>query len=216
MAKYSDFLPYVLPYVTGCSVPLAEQYVRDICIDFCVHTLLVQETLDPISVRQGVASYGLFPSIGTKVHLVMNAWYEANKLAVFNGDSPANHPELYNKGFKGADATQGTPRALIMQGENILLDTPPAADSPKALTVQVALKPSRNSTTVADVLFEDYAFEIGQGALARLVMLPGQAFTNPSLSAPYYAVYASARSKARVRSSNSSGRSTTRIHPVRF
>lgn len=214
MAKYADFLPYVLPYVAGCPEPLAEQHVRDICIDFCNHTLYVQETLDPIDVQANVSTYELAAS--GRVHLVMQAWFKRHKLVVFNGDSALNRAELHNTQFEDAQSTPGTPRALTMQGQSIMLDTPPLEDAPKALTVRAAVSPTRTSTTVDDSLFNEFAYEIGQGTIARLMLLPNQPFSSPEGAAMHHGQYVTARSKARIRSTNAMGRSATRIQPVRF
>lgn len=45
--KWSDFSPYVMPYVIGCPMPLMEAHVRDAAIEFMQETKCWVRTLDP-------------------------------------------------------------------------------------------------------------------------------------------------------------------------
>ena len=45
--KWSDFGPYVMPYVIGCPVPVMEAHVRDAAIEFMQETKCWVRTLDP-------------------------------------------------------------------------------------------------------------------------------------------------------------------------
>lgn len=217
MAAITDFLPYVLPYVAGCPSPLAEQYIRDVCIDFCTYSLIAQEAHLPVSARQGVDTYSFTPPQGMEVLMIMRAWYEKAPIAVFNLDSPAMRPEMISTRFLGANTNGGTPRALKMDNtKTFTLNVAPATDSAAAITMQVALKPTRTATTVPDILFNYYAYEIGQGVIARLYQMPGQEFTNPAIAAAPMATYLMARSNGRVQANRAFGRTQARINNVRF
>ena len=80
MASPSDFLSYVLPYVTGCSMPLAQQQILSICREFCSRAPVVQELLDPVDAIAGQALYDLDAPSGTDVSLVLEAFYQGNEL----------------------------------------------------------------------------------------------------------------------------------------
>lgn len=45
--KWSDFEPYVMPYVIGCPLPVMEAHVRDAAIEFMQETKCWVRTLDP-------------------------------------------------------------------------------------------------------------------------------------------------------------------------
>jgi hypothetical protein len=217
MVPYSEFLPYVLPYVNGCSVPLAEQILRDVCIDFCTQSLCVQVDHDPISVRENVTTYDFSPPPHTQVHQVMRAWFGPQELFAMNGDSLANAAIQHNTRYPDASVNPGAPRMFRHNIDHTFtLDTPPDAAGSRAITMTVALKPTRSSSRVDSLLFNDYAFEIGQGAVARLLLMAGHGFANPSLAASSNLQYLAARSMARVRSNKALSRSVNRVKPVRF
>lgn len=65
-----------------------------------------------------------------------------------------------------------------------------------ALGVRAAFAPTRSATQVEDALFDNYMPEIVSGALAQLLITPGQPFTNPSLAEYHRKAFSSGRSKA--------------------
>ncbi len=50
MAYLSDFLPYVLPYLPGCSTPLAELPIRQITI-LCIQLGLDDKEVDQLFIE---------------------------------------------------------------------------------------------------------------------------------------------------------------------
>jgi hypothetical protein len=46
--RWRDFEPYVLPYVSGCPVPVLEHHARLAAIDWCRKTLVLQRELDEV------------------------------------------------------------------------------------------------------------------------------------------------------------------------
>jgi hypothetical protein len=217
MVSLSEFMPYVLPSVPGCTDVLAEQYLRDVCIDFCSKTLLIQRDHDPVSVVAGQADYDLDPPTGARVHMVMQAWFERQPLDVVTPDSPGMRPEVFNSGFQGADTNTGNPTKLIQKDDlTFTLERAPSVDSISAVTMRIALKPTRNATDVENILLDDYAYEIGQGAAARLMRIPGQPFTNIQLALAYETTYVTARNTAQARANRSYGRGTQQVQMRRL
>lgn len=207
MATFADFLAHVLPYVGGCSIPLAELHLRGICGDFCSHAPIVQLTLDPIDLVAGQVEYDVDVPNGTDVALILDASYHGRALGCMKtGDAPLTAapriaaPSAYRQG----------------SGNAFTLDAAPAADEPGVLVLQVATKPSKNTRQVADILLNDYGYEIGMGAVGRLMMIPGHPFSNPGLAPVYTATYLKARTEARIRAESSFGRSSTRVRPRPF
>lgn len=208
MASYSDFLPYVLPYVPGCPDLLAETYVRDICIDFCAFSLLVQKPLDPIDVEANTAEYEFTPPAGTDVVMPLAVWFRESRIEPLTGDAGVLRAEFYNSTFSTAASVTGRPTNLIHIGGNSFLLYPvPDTDEAGAVTVYAALKPSAVSVTCDDRLFREYAYEIGQGAVGRLAEIPGQPFTNPN-AGMFTAKYLLARNQARLQAGRSQGRTS--------
>lgn len=208
MANLSDFFAYVLPYVTGCSYPLAEQHIRDICIDFCTHAPVVQVATDPLDVVSGERQYDIDTPSSTVATAILEASYYARPLRVFKtGD-------LH---LASLQERTGEPWGIQQAAANIfMLDATPTQDAAQAIKLLVATKPARTTDTVADVLLDHYAFEIGQGAVGRLMRITGHEFANPATAGLYTRDYEIARTAARIRAERSFGRTTTRVRPRAF
>lgn len=208
MAMLADFLPWVLPYVSGCSSPLAEQQIRFICIDFCSHAPLVQLTLDPMDAIMGQTEYEIETPTGMETTLIRQAFFRGRALLVSNGRDRTALPQ---------SMPPGEPACLQQQaGNGFELDRPPGQDYLQAIQLRVATKPSRNATTVAEVLLNDYAYPIGLGVVGRLLLMPGQAFSNPPNARTYTEAYLSARTEARIRAEQAFGNAGMQVRPRRF
>lgn len=206
MATLSEFMPFILPLAPGCPAPLAELTLRDVATDFCSFAPIAQEVLDPIDIKAGEIEYDLDLPFGTDVTLILEAHFNGLPMGFFKrGDSMYRDHRACNAPYR------------LMQGaDNLLwLDQVPTQDAPGAIVLAVATRPNRRATSVADVLL-DYAYEIGAGTCARLMLMPGQLFSNPALAATYQAIYLAARTEARIRAEKSFGMATTGVRPRPF
>jgi hypothetical protein len=68
-----------------------------------------------------------------------------------------------------------------------------------ALTMRVALKPTRSATTIDDFIFEEYAETIGHGAIARLALSQGKPYSDLKLAAARNGMYLTGVNVARDR-----------------
>ena len=75
----------------------------------------------------------------------------------------------------------------------------PAETVGSAITMRVALKPTRAATTINDVLLEDYFEIISAGAKYRLLLSQGKPYTSPQLAAVERDFYISGINKAKQR-----------------
>lgn len=186
MATLTSFLPYVLPHVTGCPDPLAEQAVRSACIEFCEETLLVQE----VSTQSSIASQQDYDiDVPTDMILV-------RVTGVFYGDTWLDPSSIENirsgvalRGAVGtATQTLATPTVYFQKTPNattISLYPVPDTALANGLAIRAAFAPSRSATTVPDLLYDFWVEEIAAGAIARLKAIPGQPFSDPATVANY-------------------------------
>lgn len=207
MVQIQDFLPYVLPYAPGCTDPLAEQHIRDVCIDFCIGSSIVQATLEPLDIITGQVEYDIETPAGTETSLILAASYNGTALNVEkDGDTV----------FLGAALPEGAPSAVKQTPTNTFtLNRIPQFDAPGAVQMLVATKPRRNAASVADILME-YAYEIGLGVVARLSLIPEPGFPKPQLAAAYSSTYETAKLTARIRAERTFGTAAARVRPRRF
>jgi hypothetical protein len=180
MTPLDEFLPYVLPDVPGCADVQALGAISSAAIEFCERSLVLQREHDPISVRANVGDYDLSPPSHHLVCKVMKAWYR-NRVLVPYAPDDMDDPGTYNP----AHSTGGsTPIGYIQKDERtITLCRAPGADEANAVTLRVALKPTRHATSVDDALFEDWVEVIAAGAKSSLQIVPGKTFSNPQMAA---------------------------------
>ena len=212
MKSHSTFLDYVMPYVPGATVELATLEIKKTCIEFCEKSLIIQRDHDPVTVITNTGDYDFEPPITNHlVTKVMKMWFKDAEMGAVNPDSITD-PTIYNTGYEGAVVAKSTPQFYFQKDERTFTIHPrPSATSASAITMRVALKPSRSAELVEDVLLEDYAEEIGAGAIARLMMSPGKPYSSPSSGAIYQAKYVQGINAARQRAVRGYVRSDARI-----
>jgi len=213
MANISEFLPHVLPYVPGCPEPTALQHIRDICIDFCAYTHAWQATLDPIDVKKGERRYDVVVPPNSQLHTIISSWYDRIPVVVLNTDSMYTIPEQVATDFYGEYTGEGRPATLLYDvSSKVLAVAPaPASDIAKAIVLTAALKPTRTSLVVPNILLNEYEFAIAQGAIARIARMPRQSFTSMDTSMLAEREYISARAHARIRANKTFSRSQVSV-----
>lgn len=78
----------------------------------------------------------------------------------------------------------------------VALSWDPAAAVPNGLVIKAALKPTTTATTVPDVLFNDWRMAIEDGAVGRLMLIPGKDWTNEQSAAIYLARFEAKKREA--------------------
>jgi hypothetical protein len=183
MATYQDFFPYILPEVSGAPTPVVLNAVRNACIKFCEQSLILNRDHDPVTVIANVVDYDLEPPTGYLVAKVTKAWLDNIPLDPLSPDVIAD-AAVYNRLYSSYEASPSTPRRFLQKDErSVSLWPMPDKKYANGLTMRVALKPTRASTTIEDVIFEDYAEVIASGALSRLMLAADKPYTNEKMAA---------------------------------
>lgn len=178
MATISDFYPYIFPEVPGCPDFSVDVAVRAALVEFCEKSLIIQRDHDPITVVKGIIDYDLEPPNNQLVSKVMKAWYKNVELEAISPDN-VDQSSIYNSIFTGASVPYAEPRAYLQKDERTITIYPfPKDAAANALTLRVALKPTRKADVVEDVLYEDYAEIVASGAKVRLFSMSGKSWTN--------------------------------------
>ena len=215
MASYDDFLPYVLQDVPGCPEIAAVHAIRNTVIDFCEKSLVVQADLDPVSLVANQSDYDLEPPSSRLVTKVIKLFYRNHELEP-SGQDAVTRATFYNPSALDADA-KGPPRTWMQKDTTTFSVWPVPKDAEQnAVTIRVALKPTRKSSSCEDVIFEDYAEYIGAGAKARLMMTPNKAYTNPNLVVTQNQLYMQGVNMARQRASRGHTRANLRVKLVKI
>jgi hypothetical protein len=211
MATYEKFFPNILPEVPGAAETIVENAVRNSVIEFCEKSLILQRDHDPITLVEGLVDYDLDPPTGYLCVKVMKAWLENTPLDPMAPDF-VREAAVYNRLFSSYQSANSTPRAYLQKDERtISVWSPPEKKYPNGLTLRVALKPTRASSEVEDLIFEDYAETIASGALSRLMMSAGKPYTNIEMAAVHKGLFQQGINMARQRATHGHVRSNLSV-----
>lgn len=177
MTALIDFLPKVNQYAPGCAEPAAFDALRAAAAEFCERTGLWRATLTINTASQE-------PDI---MALPADSTMHAIELVLFNGrELERVTPEYLDERFSTwrTETATGEPQYItqLVQDEIRLY---PFADG--EVSAFVRLKPTANADTLPDFLADRYRDTLQAGALAKILLLPGQPFTNPDLAMMFHA-----------------------------
>lgn len=217
MASYDDFLSRVLPEVTGCSELLATQAIKDTVIEFAERTLIHQVDHDPVSAVAKVPDYDLeTPVTGTRIIKIMKLWYSGAELDPSAPDE-IRDPTVYNQRVGNYQTQYATPRTYLQKDTNTFSLFPiPEKSLVNAVTLRIALAPLRSSTTCDDLFYEQWVEPIAAGAVARLQMTPGKAYSNPKFAPINTSKYMVGVNEARQKASRGYTRANLRVQMRRI
>ena len=175
MKALSTFFPRILPYLPGCSEPLAEQALRNAAIEFCEAAQVLRQDLEPFNTVANVAQYDL--TAPTNQHDICRVF--SVKL-----------DEIYSLQGVPVEAIRTVPQNLSLprgfytdRTDSIFtLKLTPTPDKAYATVVHVALRPRITATTLDDDLYNIWIDPLVAMTIAKLAVIPGQPFTNPGLA----------------------------------
>lgn len=211
MTAYEDFLSRVLIEVPGCAEISALLAIKDACIEFCEKSLILVRDHAPITVNQNDVDYDLEAPAGTVVVKVMRAWIENTPLDPMFPDI-VREASVYNQLYSSFEAAPSMPQRYLQKSERTISVWPiPDKTYANGLTLRVALKPTRASTSVDDVIYEDYADVIAAGSLSRLMRSNGKPYADLRLAEDRRREFLSGVNVARQRSSHGHTRSNLSV-----
>ena len=167
--KFLDFAQIVRPECHGAPDFIIERAVRDSAIEFCKRTGVYIPEPEEILAVAGVNEYDLSVPSGTELNYITDIFADSFKL------QPVSYNTLLEK--LGDGSNKGAP-AYYAQRDNAQFFVAPIPDATKKLRVLYSLKPSSTATSIPDTVGKENKEAIAQGAIYRLQMMPGQAFTD--------------------------------------
>jgi hypothetical protein len=208
---YSAFYPFLIPLVPHVADPVAEHAVRNACIDFCMDTLIWRTPIDPISTQKNEPSYQLDVPTGATLAHVVDLYYDGRRLG------KKSISEISGSFSYDWMQREGTPTVFTMFNPNeVRLVLTPDKSVKDGLTGILAFAPKRNSTQIVDYIFEDYADEIVHGAMARLLMIPNQQWTDMKVGLGYQKQFTSDKANVRAHVNQGQTHAPISVHLRRY
>ncbi len=181
MASFDSLITDILPYVPGCPDGLIELNLRAATIEFCEKSRAFTFDLDPITTISGTYEYEFDQPSGTDVHQILWATYDGHDLDPISPRSlELNYPDWRDK--------SGTPSVFLQKTASTFWLVPKPNDG-KELLVNVALKPTRTTTSIDTAFSNTYRDGIVYGSVYRLLRMPGKEWTDPVAAADYFGLF---------------------------
>lgn len=190
MKPISDFFPRLMPFVAGCSEPLATQAIVDSAIEFCEKSLVIQHTIDSFSTVAGTAAYSLDAPFQQEVARII-------RVAVAGRDL-YGLPQTPMPAAPSDAVAHPLAFYTTRNDSELLLQLEPIPDAAYTVYVRAALRPTKEATQLEDDLYTRWSDAVINGALARLKIIPGQAFTDGSGAMYHSALSAKYTNTARI------------------
>lgn len=217
MKSLDLFVPWVAPYVYGAPEPLIRQMLIDSAIEYCSATHAIQ-TVTVQSVEAGEPRYVIETPSQQKLSTVLSVFYLDQPLLAMPLDGVRSGAATRAGEDTVVEGRVGTPEGFyqVTPGEDAIYLWPrPDTTVDDALAVRAAFEPTRNATALADRLY-DAVYDIAAGAIARLLSMPGQTFTNAAGAERSYRQFQSALGSERMSSARGDSRATLRVTPRPF
>jgi len=176
MSSLDKFLPSVRPFAPGVPDPTAYANIRLAAIEFCERTRLWKWE-DDYDVTASDCEQILTPA-GSVLHDIEVVLFDGREL----------HPKAtrdldrLRPGWRTGDVGSGLPE-FVTQIEQNTIRIVPQMDG--HLYMCLRLKPSQDTRDLPDFLADEYREVIGWGALSRLLVIPGQSYSNPDMAVFY-------------------------------
>lgn len=189
-----EFLPYVMPELPGCPIPMVMAKAFEVLTDFCTRTGAWQVSLDPIDQPAGSADADLGAPTGSRISMVETITCLGSPRPLV----PSTRGEMH-RALPGWEAMVGsTPTHFIrLDSGSVRLYPIPSVDC--QLQADVRLIPKPGLTVLPDKVMNDYLLPIAAGVKAKLMAMPKKSWSAPEMVAFYGAEYETAISNAIVK-----------------
>ncbi|CAB5220080.1 hypothetical protein UFOVP232_42 [uncultured Caudovirales phage] len=171
MQALSAFYPRILPYLPGCSEPLAAQVLVNSAIEFCENSMVLRQNLDTFTTVAGVSQYDLDPP---------TAQHDINRVMGVTLAGMELRPGMAEIVHNDLPTDRAKPRAFYTDRTDSVftLRLTPPPDAAYPVVVAVTLRPKRTASLLDDDLYNIWIDPIVSGAIARAMQIPDQPFTN--------------------------------------
>lgn len=170
--QWSDFAPYVLPYVVGCPEPVLIHNARLTAIEWARKTQCWTALLEPVQAN----------GLDTLIELEIDKHTRINRvLAVTVGGLtwPILEPDEGHQRLTRQGASD--PFAFV-DADDDTMHVSPVQDRGARVQVRASLMPSLDAPALPQAL-AGYAQDMAHGMVEKIMLLPEQTFSNPAHAA---------------------------------
>lgn len=204
--KYSDLLDEVLPFLAADpSDPVTENAIKRTVIEFCAGSWIWRYLADPMDVVAGEARYALEPPSGADITAVIDVTH--NNVLLENRSTTWLDNEI-----PGWRSTRKTPKYFTqVDTEEIILAAVPDVGVTGGLVMTLALQPTQRASDFPRWIANRYIYDLANGAISKLMMIPGQPWTDIANGADRRTKFEAAMANARNDAASAVGRAPGRV-----
>lgn len=208
----TDLLPYILPEVPGAPDALVKQAIMRTANDFCIETGVWSEIQDPIPVTDNVNEYDVYAPRGAKVATIKSIWMVNRELV------PVTMERLQEliPNWQEAKGSEPAYYNSATDYRTVRIYPIPLGSNGAKITIRAVYTPDQFGTTLPDFLVDKWLDELLAGAKARLMIMPGKAWTNPELAVMNQAMFTEGMVRAKVFIAHDKVAGSVRVRPVRY
>lgn len=177
MKSLDYFLPNIRMYAPGVADPTAFFAARQAAIEFCERTRLWK--FEDSFIIAADDNEALLSPPNSVVHEIENVWFNGSKL---EAKTNKQLDDLLPAWRSGDVKPTGTPSYVTQTEPNTIILMPLGAGTVK---LSLILKPSQDAVEVPDFLADQHRETIAFGALARILLIPNQSFSNPEMGGAF-------------------------------
>jgi hypothetical protein len=192
MTPIDSIIPRIEVMAIGVPYPVAVQAVRDTAIEFCRDSLFLRSSLDAVTLESGVYEYDLDPYEGSQARIVrvFDMWVDGARIYPYSVfDLQRTNEDWQTK--------EGQPSGYTMLSEN-KIRLYPIPDAASTLTGYAGIAPTRSATSLDDTLVDRWMDGIVSGALARVIAVPRQPYSDANAAIYHRSVFVSQVQAARI------------------
>lgn len=204
--NYTDLIDEVLPNLAADpSDPVTQHAIKRAVIQLCEQAWIWKHLPAPINVAAGVSAYTIPVPADADVVVVIDAAY--------NGKQLENRElDWLNSALPTWRTETGTPAHFTqVDTEQIILAPVPEAALTGGLVMTTALAPTQTSTDFPAWICNQYLYAIADGALAKLMTMPGKPWTDVPNGLDRRAQFDAAVAGAKLSAINALGRAPLRV-----
>lgn len=202
---FTEALNRVLPYANGCPDQTAIFHLQQAAIEFFQRTQAWKQRLTPINTVANQDAYSFALPANSSIAKILKYEFAGQEADVVDGTMG----QSLSINQSGLDAAWTDDRLNFSV-------TPMPLTAGQVMTFQVALKPTQAATTLPSTMWEQYIQYIAWGALAEILNIPNQSFTNPARAAQFKADFTDAMQRVSGLVAKSTSRARQRTRAFHF
>jgi hypothetical protein len=179
MKSLDTLAPSIKVYAPGVADPTMFFGIRQAAIEFCERTRLWRYE-DDFTVTADDGEVISAPN-GAEIHEVEAVFFNGQEL----DPKATSWLDDHMRGWRTGELT-GLPKYYTQTEPDTIRLAPQEAGQ---VNVSVWLKPSQDADELPDWIVDQHREAIAHGALARILLIPNQSFTNPELGAAFAASF---------------------------